>query len=142
MTEEEYFKLLGGIETVEEKKEEEKSKPLKKPVYVFDRNTATGKIEINTPTMLGVKQEKKEKSITEQNNEIINNSMRNKKNIVSGMLRNYNNELAKIQIEIELEERLYSKTNDEKYKTNLNDLNNQKIELIEKIKGLNLINEE
>jgi hypothetical protein len=68
--------------------------------------------------------------------------MRNKKNIVSGMLRNYNNELAKIQIEIELEERLYSKTNDEKYKTNLNDLNNQKIELIEKIKGLNLINEE
>jgi hypothetical protein len=37
---------------------------------------------------------------------------------------------------------LYSKTNDEKYKTNLNDLNNQKIELIEKIKGLNLINEE
>jgi hypothetical protein len=142
MTEEEYFKLLGGIETVEEKNEEEKSEPLKKPVYVFDRNTATGKIEINTPTMLGVKQEKKEKSITEQNNEIINNSMRNKKNIVNGMLRNYNNELAKIQIEIELEERLYSKTNDEKYKTNLNDLNNQKIELIEKIKGLNLINEE
>jgi hypothetical protein len=142
MTEEEYFKLLGGIETVEEKKEEEKPEPLKKPVYVFDRNNTTGKVEVNTPTMLGIKQEKKEKSITEQNNEIINNSMRNKKNIVSGMLRNYNNELAKIQIEIELEERLYSKTNDEKYKTNLNDLNNQKIELIEKIKGLNLINEE
>lgn len=122
ISEEEYFALTNGNENKQ------------KPIYEYSRNEQ-GKIEINN------KSKTNPQTIEEINNDIINKSIDNKKNIIEEMITDSYNELTKIQIEMEVLQKMYELYNKNIYLKQIESYKNRRIELINKIRILKELKE-
>ena len=115
ISENDYFAMVNDI-----KQEENKNKP----VYEYARNK-NGNIEINTKS--------------NNDNFVLND---NKKEIIlNSMINEYENNLQKISIEIEMYKIMYKDYKKEMYKNYINSLNQKLMEENKKIKTLKKIKE-
>ena len=115
ISENDYFAMVNDIEQEENKN---------KPVYEYARNQ-NGNIEINTKS--------------NNDNFVLND---NKKEIIlNSMINEYENNLQKISIEIEMYKIMYKDYKKEMYKNYINSLNQKLMEENKKIKTLKKIKE-
>ena len=115
ISENDYFAMVNDIEQEENKN---------KPVYEYARNK-NGNIEINTKS--------------NNDNFVLND---NKKEIIlNSMINEYENNLQKISIEIEMYKIMYKDYKKEMYKNYINSLNQKLMEENKKIKTLKKIKE-
>ena len=115
ISENDYFAMVNNIEQEENKN---------KPVYEYARNK-NGNIEINTKS--------------NNDNFVLND---NKKEIMlNSMINEYENNLQKISIEIEMYKIMYKDYKKEMYKNYINSLNQKLMEENKKIKTLKKIKE-
>ena len=115
ISENDYFAMVNNIEQEENKN---------KPVYEYARNK-NGNIEINTKS--------------NNDNFVLND---NKKEIIlNSMINEYENNLQKISIEIEMYKIMYKDYKKEMYKNYINSLNQKLMEENKKIKTLKKIKE-
>lgn len=115
ISENDYFTMVNNIEQEENKN---------KPVYEYARNK-NGDIEINTKS--------------NNDNFVLNDNK--KETTLNSMINEYENNLQKISIEIEMYKIMYKDYKKEMYKNYINSLNQKLMEENKKIKTLKKIKE-
>lgn len=115
ISENDYFAMVNNIEQEENKN---------KPVYEYARNK-NGDIEINTKS--------------NNDNFVLNDNK--KETTLNSMINEYENNLQKISIEIEMYKIMYKDYKKEMYKNYINSLNQKLMEENKKIKTLKKIKE-
>lgn len=115
ISENDYFAMVNNIEQEENKN---------KPVYEYARNK-NGDIEINTKS--------------NNDNLVLNDNK--KETTLNSMINEYENNLQKISIEIEMYKIMYKDYKKEMYKNYINSLNQKLMEENKKIKTLKKIKE-